>query len=68
MNGIDKKALSLSEEEKNKYIDSFEKALDIKNNPPKPIKDKLTTKQIINFLSVVSVYGRSAEAAMTRYL
>lgn len=62
------KALSLSEEEKNKYIDSFEKALDIKNNPPKPKKDKLTTEQIINFLSVISVYGRGAEAAMTRYL
>ena len=62
------KALLLSEEEKNKYIESFEQALDIKNNPPKPQKKKLTTEQIVNFLSVVSTYGRGAEAAMTRYL
>ena len=62
------KALALSEEEKNLYIKKFEKELDILNNPPKPMQSKLTLDQIIDFLSVVSVYGRGAEAAMTRYL
>ena len=46
----------------------FVKELDIKNVPPKPNKNKLSEEQIIQFLSVVSVYGRGAEAAMTRYL
>ena len=62
------KALQLSEEEKSNYIKDFENKLDIKNNPPKPIKSKLTETQIIDFLSIVSTYGRGAEAAMTRYL
>ena len=62
------KALKLSQEEKNKYVDLFVKELDIKNVPPKPNKNKLSEEQIIQFLSVVSVYGRGAEAAMTRYL
>lgn len=62
------KALQLSEEEKNNYIQQFEEALDIKNKPPKPIRNRLTERQIIEFLSVVSTYGRGAEAAMTRYL
>lgn len=62
------KALQLSEEEKNSYIKDFEIKLDVKNKPPKPVKSKLTETQIIDFLSVVSTYGRGAEAAMTRYL
>lgn len=61
------RALLLSKEEQEKYIKQFEEALDIKNNPPKGKKDKLTTQQIIEFLSVVSTYGRGAEAAMTRH-
>ena len=32
------------------------------------MKNKLTEEQVIQFLSVVSIYGRGAEAAMTRYL
>ena len=62
------KALKLSEAEQNTYIEEFEKELDVFNNPPKPIQNKLTVEQIIDFLSVVSTYGRGAEAAMTRYL
>jgi hypothetical protein len=42
--------------------------MDIINNPPKPNKSKLTQQQINEFLSVVSTYGRGAEAAMTRYM
>lgn len=61
-------ALALPEEQKEKYINDFEEKLDLKNNPPKPQKSKLTQQQIIEFLSVVSVYGRGAEAAITRYL
>lgn len=62
------KALLLSENEKQQYILKFEEELNVKENPPKPIKQKLTQTQINQFLSVVSVYGRGAEAAMTRYL
>jgi len=42
--------------------------MDIQNNPPKVQKSKLSFENIILFLSVVSVYGRGAEAAITRYL
>ena len=62
------RALLLPEEEKQKYIELFEKELDVFNNPGKGKKDKLTQEQINQFLSVVSVYGRGAEAAITRYL
>jgi hypothetical protein len=62
------RALLLSENEKQQYILKFEEELNVKENPPKPIKQKLTQTQINQFLSVVSVYGRGAEAAMTRYL
>ena len=62
------KALLLSTEQQEAYIKQFEEALDIKNNPPKPVKRKLTEKEIVQFLSIVSVYGRGAEAAMTRFL
>lgn len=62
------KALLLSKEEQEKYIKQFEEALDVQNKPPKPIKRKLTEEEIIQFLSVVSTYGRGAEAAMTRFL
>lgn len=62
------RALLLSEEEKYNYIKDFEEKLDIKNNPPKPIKNKLSTEQVIDFLCVISTYGRGAEAAMTRFL
>lgn len=62
------RALLLSEEEKQEYIRKFEEALDVLNNPGKELKGKLTQEQIIQFLSIVSVYGRGAEAAVTRYL
>lgn len=62
------KALKLSEEQKQKYILEFEQVMDIQNNPPKVQKSKLSFENIILFLSVVSVYGRGAEAAITRYL
>lgn len=62
------RALLLPEEEKEKYIKHFEKKLDVFNNPGKGKRDKLSQEQIIQFLSVISVYGRGAEAAITRYL
>ena len=62
------KALHLSPQEQESYIKDFELKLDVFNHPPKPIKTKLTQEQIVQFLSVISVYGRGAEAAMTRYL
>lgn len=62
------KALHLSPQEQEQYIKDFESKLDIFNNPPKQMKEKLTQEQIVQFLSIVSVYGRGAEAAMTRYL
>lgn len=62
------RALKLSQAEQDTYVEKFEKELDILNNPPKSMQSKLTVEQIIDFLSVVSTYGRGAEAAMTRYL
>lgn len=62
------KALKLPEEQKQKYILEFEQVMDIQNNPPKVQKSKLSFENVILFLSVVSVYGRGAEAAITRYL
>ena len=62
------RALLLSEEEKEKYIKQFEEELDVFNNPGKGKRDKLSQEQIVQFLSVVSVYGRGSEAAITRYL
>lgn len=62
------RALLLPEQEKQKYIEQFEKELDVFNNPGKGKKDKLTQEQIVQFLSIVSIYGRGAEAAVTRYL
>ena len=62
------RALKLSEEQKQKYIFEFEQIMDIQNKPPKIQKSKLSFKDVILFLSIVSVYGRGAEAAITRYL
>ena len=62
------KALQLPEEEKQKYIQSFEQIMDIKNKPPITQKKKLTQEELNIFLSVISVYGRGAEAAVTRFL
>ena len=62
------KALQLPKETQEEYIKTFEEALEINAKPPRPKQDKLTEQQIIDFLSVISTYGRGAEAAMTRYL
>lgn len=62
------KALALTEEEKEKYISDFEEKIDIINNLPKPVKGKLSLDEIIIFLSIVSVYGRGAEAAITQHM
>ena len=45
--GLEKYA---SEEQKEKYIQLYEKEMDIINNPPKPNKSKLTQQQINEFL------------------
>lgn len=62
------RAMLLSQQEQLDYIHQFEEALHVFTNPGKVKRDKLTQEQIIQFLSIVSVYGRGAEAAMTRYL
>lgn len=62
------KALALTEKEKEKYISDFEEKIDIINNLPKPVKGKLNLDEIIIFLSIVSVYGRGAEAAITQHM
>ena len=62
------RALLLSKEEQEQYIQEFEEALNVIANPGKPKREKLTQSQINQFLAVVSAYGRGAEAAMTRYL
>lgn len=60
------KAEQLSVSEKEKYLNSFFEKLDLKNNPPKPIKKKLEKEEIFIFLSLLCVYGRGIEAAFLR--
>ena len=61
-------AEALPDKEKIRYFELFEKELDLKNKPPRPKKANMSEKDVIDFLCVVSAYGRGAEAAMTRYL
>lgn len=58
----------LSEQEKQYWLEQFENKLNIKQNPPKEKSIKLKDEQIIDFLCVISCYGRGAEAAITRFL
>lgn len=58
----------LSKEEKEKWIELFEEKLDLINTPPRKKSSNLTTDQVVDFLCIVCVYGRGAEAAMTRFL
>ena len=62
------RADNLSLNEKEQYIKKFETELNIFNNPPIKQRNKLSQEQIILFLSIISVYGRGAEAAITRFL
>lgn len=62
------KALQLPKEKQEEYVKEFEKVMDIKNKPPVPQRKKLSQEEINIFLSIVSVYGRGAEAAITRQL
>lgn len=61
------RALLLSEEEKQKWVEEFEKQLEINENPPVIKSKSLSQNQVIDFLCVVSSYGRGAEAAITRF-
>lgn len=58
----------LPEEEKQQWVKIFEQELLLLEKPPKQKPKNLTDEQVINFLCVVSTYGRGAEAAMTRFL
>lgn len=62
------RALELPQEIQQQYIQDFEEKMNIKNNPPFTKSKNLTQDQLNIFLSIVSVYGRGAEAAVTRYL
>ena len=62
------RALELPQEIQQQYIQDFEEKMDIQNKPPITKGKNLTQNQLNIFLSVVSVYGRGAEAAVTRYL
>lgn len=62
------KALKLSPEQQNKYLKEFEEKLELNKKPPITQRGKLTQDELNIFLSVVSVYGRGAEAAITRFL
>lgn len=57
----------LSDEEKEGYLRTFEKEMDLKNNPPRLTSTPLNDEQVVDFLCIVSVYGRGAEAAVTRF-
>ena len=58
----------LPQVEKDNWLKIFEESLQVEKNPPKIKPKNLTTEQIVDFLCVVSTYGRGAEAAMTRFL
>jgi predicted GIY-YIG superfamily endonuclease len=61
------KVNSLSDIEKRKILEEFEIKLKLKENPNKELPNKLSNKEIVDFLCVISTYGRGAEAAATRY-
>lgn len=62
------KALKLPKEVQEKYLEDFQKILEVDTFPPKIQRKKMGKKEIFYFLAVVTVYGRGAEAAMTRQL
>ena len=59
-------AENLEEEVKEQYYQNFIEKLNLKEEPPKPQRGKLSDEEIVIFLSLLSVYGRGIEAAFLR--
>lgn len=61
------KALNLSEEEKEKYLDNFVKTFDLKNTKPWTKQATLDDITTLNIMCVVSSYGRGIESTILKH-
>lgn len=61
------KALNLSEEEKEKYLDNFIKIFDLKNTKPWTKQATLDDITTLHIMCVVSSYGRGIESTILKY-
>ena len=60
-------ALQLSENEKQKYVNDFEKAFNItSDNQPKAVKKKIDDELMVDILCMVSTYSRGIEKAILK--
>ena len=61
------KALNLSEEEKEKYLDNFIKIFDLKNTKPWTKQTTLDDTTTLHVMCVVSSYGRGIESTILKH-
>ena len=61
------KALNLSEEEKEKYLDNFIKIFDLKNTKPWTKQATLDDTTTLHVMCVVSSYGRGIESTILKH-
>ena len=61
------KALNLSEEEKEKYLDNFIKTFDLKNTKPWTKHATLDDTTTLHIMCVVSSYGRGIESTILKH-
>lgn len=61
------KALNLSEEEKEKYLDNFIKTFDLKNTKPWTKQATLDDTITLHIMCVVSSYGRGIESTILKH-
>ena len=61
------KALNLSEEEKEKYLDNFIKTFDLKNTKPWTKQATLDDTTTLHVMCVVSSYGRGIESTILKH-
>lgn len=61
------KALNLSEEEKEKYLDNFIKTFDLKNTKPWTKQATLDDTTTLHIMCVVSSYGRGIESTILKH-
>lgn len=65
-NSYRNRALKLTEEEKEFWVKKFEEKLDLKNNPPNKYTAPLTDEEALDFICLISAYGRGVEMAFLR--
>lgn len=57
---------NLSEEEKQKYLNEFIKIFELDKKAPPKREKNLTDEQVVDFLCLISCYGKGAEVAFLR--